>query len=206
MHPFISLKLTKGSSVFRNEVAVPDDLKHKILAEIRGDDDTAYGPNEKRPSFQRSHKSHAALLEIASSSKSTAEENELIRQIQDSIFGRLKRTRPELQVRVQNGSYTVVKHVDPRASGRSVDNVVSASICYKLYDTVVRMITSGGSGKLRVEKAIMQKVNLCLETGKMYLVLGAPGSGVSDLSLHVRSLYSRENALAHPTHSLFCRC
>ena len=180
MQPFFSLMLTKVQIVHRNEVAVPDELKHKILAEIRGEDDKAHGLSEKRPSFQRSHKSHAALLEIASSSKSTTEENELIRQIQDSIFARLKRIRPELQVRVQNGSYTVVKHVDPRASGRSVDNVVSASICYKLYDTVARLITSGGKGKLRVEKTIMQNVNLCLETGKMYLVLGAPGSGVSD--------------------------
>ena len=160
-------------------MAVPDDLKRKILAEIHSDADKADEPHDKRPSFQRSNKSHAALLEIASSLKSTTEEDELIRQIQDSIFGRLKRTRPELQVRVQNGSYTVVKHVNPRASGRSgVDNVVSASICYKLYDYVAGLITSGGSGKLRVEKPIIQNVNLCLESGKMYLVLGAPGSGV----------------------------
>jgi hypothetical protein len=150
-------------------------LKRHILAstdELVGIDD---GDRQLSPV---SDNSHIVWLKEASVKKSAQEDDELIKKIQESI-GRFNRKRTEFQVRVTDGSYTVVNYESERSNNQEVANVVSASLCYRLYDSIASCLVSGGKRKTKVETPIMEGVNLCLESGKMYLVLGAPGSGVS---------------------------
>lgn len=165
---------------------MPKQLKNSLLANISDganhapqstlDTSEGYGLSQRS-----SHTSHTTLLQaVAGSLKSTIEDDALIKKIQDNIFNRLNRKHPKFQLRVQDGSYSVTRLIDPTTGSKAAsDNVVSASLCYKLWNLIKASILRRGQNKARLEKIILQKVNLCLETGKMYLVLGAPGSGVS---------------------------
>ena len=86
------------------------------------------------------------------------------------------------EVRIKNGSYVVESEVLPAGSGAGQQHIPTVSNSggfYKLSQALKRL-TATGSMKPKTEtKTIMEGVNLLLEEGKMYLILGAPGCGKS---------------------------
>ena len=88
------------------------------------------------------------------------------------LLGPAIRNEP-LEVRMEDFSYTVM--VNPNTK---VDTVFNSSFLYPLYKFYKRKFRGEDEGNIDlVPKTILDRVNLVFKPGKMYLVLGAPGSG-----------------------------
>lgn len=112
---------------------------------------------------------------------------------------KLKLTSGFIDVRIKNGKYTATNYYDDdiqlmkrgteddgmldhsnHRAKQKIETVRTSSPLYKLYQTLLKCIVNKGDIRKRKEEAVlMEGVNLVLEQGKMYLVLGAPGSGKS---------------------------
>lgn len=84
------------------------------------------------------------------------------------------------EVRVRDGSFTVDSPVvsgsrKKEAGTQHIPTVTNGGGFFKCYDAVRRLATTGTLRKETETKVIMDGVNLILEQGKMYLILGAPG-------------------------------
>ena len=121
---------------------------------------------------------------------SVAADDETVQFIKETL-AKLKSRPPNFSLRVKNGSYKITNYYDhdPHATknagagGRvkqKIATVRSESPIFKLKNWIVKCI----KGELKPHKeevTILDQINLALEPGKMYLVLGAPGSGKSSL-------------------------
>ncbi len=169
---------------------VPEELKIELLG---GD----------VPSFEPSPRSTrtvvSTLIEQRASELAQLEDDKLIKEIRE-IWMQLKATPPHIDVRVREGSYAVTNYVDimEEALSRSrsgdvengrhknkqnIETVASASPLWKLAKRLAYFLKTGDPlAKKRAEETIaLEGVNLKFESGKMYLVLGAPKSGKSTL-------------------------
>lgn len=84
------------------------------------------------------------------------------------------------EVRVKGGGYTVESPVAPagkKAGQQHIPTVTNSGGFYKCGQALRRLVTSGSMKQATETKVIMSDVNLVLEEGKMYLILGAPGCG-----------------------------
>lgn len=132
-------------------------------------------------------------------SKTDHEEDPLYRVMREWM-AKIKPNFPDIDVRVKYGSYTVTNYVEdhssskayngmdggesrPKRAKQKIRTVKSESPFYKLFKTLKILVTTGrcgGQGHLET-KAVMEGVNLVLDPGKLYLILGAPGCGKSTL-------------------------
>jgi ABC-type multidrug transport system fused ATPase/permease subunit len=90
------------------------------------------------------------------------------------------------EVRIKNGSYVVESEVAPsgNAAGKQhIPTVSNAGGFYRLSQSLKRLVSTGSMKATTETKTIMEGVNLVLEEGKMYLILGAPGCGKSTRKL-----------------------
>lgn len=159
----------------RNEVEIPEELKEAL---------TGKPSSEGR---RRRRSTPGDLLTETPQMKEFAE-------LTDTLNARL----PDFDLRVKDGSYTVVNYLDddPFAkdnpsdhSGRAkqkIKTVQTESPFYKLASCVARCVKGGRQGERRQEKIIMEKVNLVFEPSKMYLVLYVPMSKRDMLKLTQR--------------------
>lgn len=97
----------------------------------------------------------------------------------------MKANLPELDLRVQDGKFTVMNYFekDPndvkevedgerKYAKQKIQTVKTTNICYQVYYLLKRCIRNKGQiKKFSMEKTIMEKVNLYFEPGKMYLVM-----------------------------------
>ena len=99
---------------------------------------------------------------------------------------KLKAEPPHFDLRVKDGSYTVNQYYEedvfakkeeeqtdgPRRAKQKIQTVKNQSPIYKMFACLVRCVKNKGDIKQKkVEKVIMDGVNLVFEPGKMYLVL-----------------------------------
>lgn len=137
-------------------------------------------------------------------------EDPLIKQVRET-YQQLKFSRHKYDLRITNGSYTVVNKVKEDYNLNKVDAVDAVEEAEDGFDEeggktkknkspkkenkphidtvtssnhmiqfVKKLIHCCRTGEFQMkereeEMVIMDSVNLCLESGKMYLVLGAPG-------------------------------
>jgi len=131
---------------------------------------------------------------------------------------------PRFELRIRDGSYTVVNTVyekhpkptkepsdvddddngdiespEPRRAKQKIETVITANPFYRLYVYVKYLsmaVVCGRPIPKRTEqrKSLLRNANLCLETGKMYLVLGAPGSGKSTLLKYISNTLFQDKA------------
>ncbi len=103
----------------------------------------------------------------------SSQENEITREIRQMVgsAGKLP-----FEVRVMDGSYTVelpaVPPGEKKGGKRSIPTVSNSVPFYK-------MLHHGCRKRETVTKVVMEGIDLCLEGGKTYLVLGGPSSGKS---------------------------
>uniref|UniRef100_A0A7S3PDN2 ABC transporter domain-containing protein n=1 Tax=Amphora coffeiformis TaxID=265554 RepID=A0A7S3PDN2_9STRA len=109
---------------------------------------------------------------------------------------------PLFELHIQDGSYTVTNYLEdgdhedhrqsdnkdkdnsehtPRRAKQKIQTVGNNAPAYKIYQLLKKIFRGESLRARKEETVIMQGVNLVIEPGKQYLVLGAPGSGKSTL-------------------------
>lgn len=99
-------------------------------------------------------------------------EADIIREIDQTVGAAANRTFP-FEVRIRDGSYSVKSPVassGEKVGQQFIPTVTNSGILYRMAQSYKRTTET---------KSIMEGINLFLEGGKMYLILGAPGSGKS---------------------------
>lgn len=91
----------------------------------------------------------------------------------------MKIENPFVRLKIVNGSYRITQTV--QKAKHKINTVGNKNLFYKLGKKVYKLATSVKSDHIpqedKVEKVILDGINLSFESGKMYLVLGTPGSG-----------------------------
>jgi hypothetical protein len=103
-----------------------------------------------------------------------------------ALMKKLKAEPPNFDLRVKDGSYTVNNYYEedvfasnheeeadgPRRAKQKIQTVKNQSPFYKIVACLVGCVKNKGDMKQKkIEKVIMDRVNLVFEPGKMYLVL-----------------------------------
>jgi ABC-type cobalamin/Fe3+-siderophores transport system ATPase subunit len=157
----------------RNEVKVPDDLRRQLDTQIH----------------QVAAKTHTELLVSQTQERlSSVQEDPTVKEFKQ-ILESLQSAPPNFSLRVKNGSYKITNYydydpdkvvVDGKRVKQKIATVRTESVLYKLKKLVTKCF-KGELKPYKKESIILDQINLSLEPGKMYLVLGAPGSGKSSL-------------------------
>ena len=113
-------------------------------------------------------------------------EADIIREIGQTLGVAGKRSHP-FEVRIKDGSYSVkLPSVEGEKSGSNhqqqqfIPTVTNSRTLMKMARAIWGLVTSGRYQRSTDEtKSVLEGINLYLEGGKTYLVLGAPGSGKS---------------------------
>ena len=108
-------------------------------------------------------------------------EADIVREISQTIGAAGARSIP-FEVRIKNGSYTVklpVADADEKIGQQFIPTVTNSRALVKIARDIWNVVTSGSYQRKTETKSVLEDVNLYLEGGKTYLILGAPGSGKS---------------------------
>jgi ABC-type multidrug transport system fused ATPase/permease subunit len=108
-------------------------------------------------------------------------EADIVREISQTIGAAGARSIP-FEVRIKNGSYTVklpVADADEKIGQQFIPTVTNSRALVKIARDIWDLVTSGSYQRKTETKSVLEDVNLYLEGGKTYLILGAPGSGKS---------------------------
>jgi hypothetical protein len=159
----------------RNELEIPSHIKHSLLVEAQLEE------VQGNPGVL-TVKDH--LQEITP--EETVECISLTEEI-TALMKKLKAEPPHFDLRVKDGSYTVTQYYkedvfakkgeegkasDSNRAKQKIQTVTNQSPFYKLFTCLVGCVKNKGDIKQKkVEKVIMDGVNLTFEPGKMYLVL-----------------------------------
>jgi hypothetical protein len=164
---------------FSKDVDIPESLQNQLRDSIEG---VTRAVAKYDPHF------HVLSSQIESVRASEKDEDPLFAVFREWI-SKVKPKFPAIDVRVKNGSYTVTQTVEdiddsrpegqPRRAKQKIRTVQTESPLFKLLNGIFRLLTTGrcGDATHKETKVIMEGVNLALDPGKLYLVLGAPGSG-----------------------------
>ena len=159
-----------------HDIDVDDEANDRSLPEDEGVADTSY-PSRRVLSKRETILGSLVRNHQLERSVETSQENDIIREIRQMIEKGPAGKLP-FQVRVMNGSYTVELPMVPpsemkkKGGKQSIPTVANSGPFYKL-------LHHGCRKQETVSKVIMEGIDLCLEGGKTYLVLGGPGSGKS---------------------------
>lgn len=161
-----------------NNVCINENLRKAILGHELYDEATCGSISRKSMSKRES------LLGSLIASHLTDREDELgatahaIRNQMDLM----ENTDISVEARVKDGKYAVTVPLASKSGG--IPTVGNSGAMAKLSKRMGELLQ--GKDKLAKEetKVIMEGVNLCLEEGKMYLVLGAPGEWLTCRELH----------------------
>lgn len=101
------------------------------------------------------------------------------------IGKKLKTKRFKTDLRIKNGSFKYIEHIDPtqanKPAKKKIETVYNGAPIQGLFQRLVRTLRGDFGGREAVENYPMKNINLFFEQGKTYLVLGAPRSGKSSL-------------------------
>jgi ABC-type multidrug transport system fused ATPase/permease subunit len=171
-------------------VDIPDGLKHKILDEEEPEE----GEMLTRASVLSSLQSEKLSL------ISEFEESDLIKEVRKT-FEDLKLTPPSYDLRIVDGKYTVTNYSYDYITTAEGDDEAGHKRKKPHYDTVRSssaisnwikkfiyfLKTREKSSRKAKERVLLDGVNLKFDSGKLYLVLGAPGAGKSTLLRYIAS-------------------
>jgi hypothetical protein len=160
----------------RNELEIPAPLKQSLLVEAKLEE------VEGEPGCL-TVKEHLETLKPEESSQAVSLTDEIT-----ALMKKLKAEPPSIDLRVKDGSYTVnlyyeedvfAKHEEeqgegdgPRRATQKIQTVRNQNPCYMLFACLVGCVKNKGDMKhKKIEKVIIDGVNLAFEPGKMYLVL-----------------------------------
>lgn len=139
-----------------------------------------------------------SLVASRASELANMDESDLYREIRLN-WENLKATPPKYECRIVDGSYTVTNHfendhfhrlcaekledeeVGPTRAKQRIKTVITASPIHMFFRRLYMGVTTKGHPMVSDTREIIAETNLNLQSGKMYLVLGAPGSGKSSL-------------------------
>ena len=174
-----------------HDIGVDDAIRRSLLLnqqeekeEEEGTDTTPHPP--PRRAFSKRETILGSLVRNHQLERSveSSQENDIIREIRQMIEKGSAGKLP-FEVRIMDGSYTVeLPAVPPGAEKKggggggggggkqSIPTMANSGPFYKL-------LHQGCRKRETVTKIVMEGINLCLEGGKTYLVLGGPGSGKS---------------------------
>lgn len=191
-----------------NNLSINPHLRRAILGEELYDEAACKG----RVSRGNISKRESLLGSLIASHQTDLEEeylSETARRVREKI-DELERSDISLEVRVKGGGYAVT--VPAASSEKGIETVASTGALMGLARRLGSMLTCNGSGGAKQEtKVIMDGVNLFLEEGKMYLVLGAPGEMIVIYCFHcgvsiVATLASSILVCSHVTHVQSSSC
>lgn len=165
----------------RNEVDVPLQLKQALLGDDLGDGEGGAIVSRKHVLTEQTER---ASLQRSSLLKDEPEMIKIVRERLEILKGHL----PLIDLRIENGSYTVMvpdtandplfksRHGDSTHGGEGahqrIATVQNSNPLSAMVSSLLRCILGGGDPKVpKKEKVIMGGVNLYFEPGKMYLVL-----------------------------------
>ena len=166
--------------VAANNIQINENLRRAIL----GDElyNEAECKTSRRETFSKRESVLGALVRSHSEEVSASiTETAIGKEIREKLTS-VKVKDKSFELRIKNGSYTVTAPVLPSddAPGKQhIATVANSGGGYKCVQAMKRLFTTGKIKQLTEEKVIMDGVNLALEEGKMYLILGAPGCGKS---------------------------
>ena len=202
-HPNIHSNNLFSLLLHRKEVDVPEELKRSL----KGEDET---PSEIKKEGENVEYSGDMIDEMLSSQKSVFEEieqSDLMKQILQ-MYADIKFSPRTNELRVKDASYTVTNYLqayemsDAKKNKQRYDTVATASFLARFIRRL-RFFTKNREWRKKVEtRVLLDRVNLKFESGKMYLVLGAPGAGKSMLlkyiadSLRVDKDHVREGSVS----------
>jgi ABC-type multidrug transport system fused ATPase/permease subunit len=168
-------------------VEIPDGLKRKLL-------------EEEEPE-KKDEATHASSLKSYQSEKASLisefEEGDLMKEVR-KMYDETKFKTPSYDLRVVDGKYTVTNYSYDYSTEVDGDEEARHKHTKPVYDTVATasfaanwirkcryFIKTGKSAKRTTEKVLLDGVNLKFDSGKLYLVLGAPGAGKSTLLRYI---------------------
>ena len=166
-----------------HDIGVDDAIRRSLLLnqqeekeEEEGTDTTPHPPPRRAFSKRETILGSLVRNHHLERSVESSQENDIIREIRQMIEKGSAGKLP-FEVRVRDGSYTVeLPAVPPGAEKKggkqSIPTVANSGPFYK-------MLHHGCRKREMVTTVVMEGINLCLEGGKTYLVLGGPGSGKS---------------------------
>lgn len=172
----------------QNNISINENLRRAILGEELFNE--AENKVIRRETY---HKRQSLLTELVKSRKESenyddnennaanaADDVELIRELR-SKYEILKRQNVSFEVRIKDGSYKVevpIAQEGGKGGVQHIATVTNAGVVPRMM-THVQNSRKTGSFKSHETKTIVEGINLVLDAGKMYLVLGGPGSGKS---------------------------
>ncbi|CAB9509295.1 Pleiotropic ABC efflux transporter of multiple drugs CDR1 [Seminavis robusta] len=167
-------------------VDIPEHLRNELQESIEG---VSAVVAKYDPGY---HILQEEIKHVSEDIESMAGENPLM-VLMRKWLERVKAQFPGIDVRVKDGSYTVTNFIEqvadtgdakgPKRAKQKIATVQTESPIYKLLKSLKLLVTTGkcGNPTIKETKAVMEGVNLALERGKLYLILGAPGCGKSTL-------------------------
>ena len=186
-YPDASIHILATRKTYRNEVEVPARLKDSLREAI---EETRLASTADFISSKQERR------------RSELAENDIVSECRQ-LFSKLWTRDPVVDVRVKNGSYQVNNYYseeiqpfkkrddsenpdqdspDNNFAKQRIATVKNENPLFKLMQCILKCVLKKGDFRPRKEiKYLMKDVNLALESGKMYLVLGAPGCGKSTL-------------------------
>ena len=186
----------------QNNVSINENLRRAILGE------ELFNESENKVNRRETyHKRLSLLTELVKSrqeseisiyddennaANASADDVELMRELR-SKYEILKRQNVSFEVRIKDGSYKVEVPIAPeggKGGVQHISTVTNAGVVPRMM-TAVQNSRKTGSFKSYETKTIVEGINLVLDAGKVYLVLGGPGSGKSTRKFYLPFVYHR---------------
>ena len=166
----------RSSNSVDMEASVDNDNDNETMTDI-DDNENSVDDNENMDDYEQLKRE--VLQEIESDSQQQQQQQlQRVQELMTTAENVPSLERP-LQVRLKNYSYSVrVNSHQPQ-----IETVYNASLLYPLYKWIQRQWNGQGclDRHKYEQKTILDRIDLCLEPGQLYLVLGAPGSGKTTL-------------------------
>lgn len=172
-----------------NNIAINEHLRRAILGEELYNE--AEIKSIRPETLNRRQSVLSELVKAQSDIKTSYTETAIAKEVRDKLH-RAQTQQSSFEVRIRDGKYTV----ESEASGKqyNIPTVANQGCFYNLGHAINRCIETGSCAKAKMEtKSIISGVNLFLEEGKMYLILGAPGSGKSSLLKMIAGLLPEDD-------------
>ena len=171
----------------RSGVTIGPHLRRAILGEEMFDASLASSAESSgRPRRSMYAKRESALTFLARrnnesfNDESVTRESDVAAEIRRVVDVANVQRNMSFEVRVRGGSYTVESPVaggsgKREAGTQHIPTVTNVGGFFRCYDAARRLARTGTLRKETETKVVMDGINLILEEGKMYLILGAPG-------------------------------
>lgn len=168
--------------VSANNIEINEHLRRAILGEELYNE--AECKTIRRQTFSKRESILGALVRSHESDvRDSVKDTQIASEIRDKLERGGINTAAKFEVRIRDGSYTVeaaVAQEGNKGPGQQhIETVSNSGVFIKIGRAMRRLVKTGSARQKTESKTIMDGINLVLEEGKMYLILGPPGCGKS---------------------------